>query len=239
MPERVVEDDACPLPPEFANDFGPMRGGPFSPRHMSTADTRPTTEDMLSILVADLYSRGAPREELVPIRRADIAGGRIAQIEMAPLWDRVDCRYFGGFSDKTEDVVEYFLWVTWTRPNYGGERAWLQCANVECGRRCGRLFLKAPYLVCRACAGVRYPSQLKPTHIRRAERAQAIRAELGGHAILHEPFPPRPKGMHRSRYARLRDEVFEIERAEKERIHRAMVSGKGRLALGDLFRLIE
>ena len=39
------------LPPEFASDFGPMRGGPFSPRHVSTADTRPTTEDMLSIVV--------------------------------------------------------------------------------------------------------------------------------------------------------------------------------------------
>ena len=133
---------------------------------------------MLSIVVGDLYRRGAPREERAPITRAETTGGGSATIEMTPLWDRVDCRYFKPFQGKTEDAVEYFLWVTWTRPNYGGERAWLQCARLDCGRRCGRLFLKAPYLVCRACAGVGYPSQLKPTHVRRVERAQAIRAEL-------------------------------------------------------------
>ena len=202
-----------------------MRGDPFKPSR-ARSDTRPTTEDMLSIVVGDLYRRGAPREERAPITRAETTGGGSATIEMTPLWDRVDCRYFKPFQGKTEDAVEYFLWVTWTRPNYGGERAWLQCARLDCGRRCGRLFLKAPYLVCRACAGVGYPSQLKPTHVRRVERAQAIRAELGGRAVLHGPFPPRPKGVHRRKYARLREEVVEIERAEIERIYEVIVSGK-------------
>jgi hypothetical protein len=98
--------------------------------------------------------------------------------------------------------------------------------------------LKAPYLVCRACAGVRYASQLKPTPVRRVERGQAIRAELGGRAVLHDPFPPRPKGMHRRKYARLREEVLEIERAETERIYEAILSGKfgGLDAISTLFR---
>ncbi len=66
----------------------------------------------------------------------------------------------------------------------------------------------------------------KPTHVRRVERAQAIRAELGGRAVLHGHFPPRPKGVHRRKYARLREEVLEIERAEMERIYEVIVSGK-------------
>ena len=194
-----------------------MQGAPLHQRAVRD-QARPTTEDMLSIVVGDLYARGAPREESSPITRVRLARGSIVRIEMAPLWDRVDCRYSRGLGDNDEHVVDYFLWVTWTRPHYGGERAWLQCGNRTCGRRCGRVFLKDPYLVCRACAGVGYPSQRKRAHVRRVERAKAIRAELGGSPVLGDPFPRRPKRMHRSRYARLREEALELERAENQRL---------------------
>lgn len=133
--------------------------------------------------------------------------------------DRVECRYRVAVGSSSNEIT-YVVWVSWTQPNFGGQRPWLHCAHPLCQRRCGRLFLDDPYLVCRSCAKVRYPSQMgeKAQHAQRFERAKALRAELGGEPAVGDPLPPRPKGMHRQTYERLCTEVLQIERAERPRI---------------------
>jgi hypothetical protein len=49
-----------------------------------------------------------------------------------------------------------------------------------------------------------YASQQQTTLHRRLEQARKIRMRLGGSADLLEPFPAKPKGMHRRAFRRLR-----------------------------------
>jgi hypothetical protein len=182
------------------------------------------TDDTPSIVAADLFPGGRPRDEPVVVRWVDKGGG---EVEVRAFSDGVECRYGRRLGGEPEEV-RYLVDVSWTSPNFGGRRPWLHCARPSCGRRVGRLFLADPYLVCRQCAGVEYASRARrvPRHARRVERAKAIRLQLGGRPVLGGRFPPRPKGMHHATYARLRDEVFGIERAEAERIIAAIHAGE-------------
>jgi hypothetical protein len=122
-----------------------------------------------------------------------------------------------------------------TACNYGGRRPWLLCP--ECERRVANLYAGVlPPLRCRECAGMRYESCSVPKVRRRLDRAAGIRERLGGEPSLLEPFPPRPTGMHRTTYERLRDEVQEAEgayllaienraQAMKRRLDRLRASG--------------
>jgi hypothetical protein len=95
--------------------------------------------------------------------------------------------------------------LTRTPGTYGGERVWFECPSNSCSRRAVRLYLTAAMTFrCRICADLRYESQGYRAPRRAAERAKAIRRRLGGRGVLLDPFPPRPSGMHRKTYARLR-----------------------------------
>jgi hypothetical protein len=114
--------------------------------------------------------------------------------------------------DRAAREVIHELALTATPCNYGGERLWFVCPRCE--RRVANLYARdSPPLLCRTCAGIRYPSQSIPTVKRRVFRAAVIRERLGGEPSLLERFPPRPVGMHRTTYERLREEVWEAEGA--------------------------
>jgi hypothetical protein len=83
---------------------------------------------------------------------------------------------------------------------FGGERPWFLC---DCGRRVVALYAGQGGFACRSCHGLSYQSQRVTDCERTASKARKIRFRLDGTASLVEPFPARPKGMHRKRYARL------------------------------------
>ncbi len=81
-----------------------------------------------------------------------------------------------------------------------------------------------------------YPSQLgeNARRAQRLERAKRLRASLGGEPVFGGPFPPRPKGMHRTTFLRIFGEILQIERAESarvEKVARDAEHGLGRLNL--------
>lgn len=189
-----------------------------------------TTEDILSIVVADLYRRGSP-VATSPIVRRTYDGADQVVLTLVPLESRVSYVYTRiGRHGETEEL-EHHVRVVWEPANLGGVRAWLLCSYPGCGRRSGRLFLQNMYLVCRRCAGVPYPSQVapQPQHLKSVARAKAIRIRLGGDPVLGAPVPPRPKGMHRKNYEPLVAELAEIERSEEDRAIR-----DGELSLSEL-----
>jgi hypothetical protein len=105
----------------------------------------------------------------------------------------------------------YRVWIEWTPCNYGGKRAWFVCPR-GCGHRVAILYYgNSP--ACRHCHQLAYESQQDSAKYRPLHRAQAIRIELGGSASLMEPFPSKPKLMHRRTYWRLYTKAMAREAA--------------------------
>jgi hypothetical protein len=99
--------------------------------------------------------------------------------------------------------------IQWTWCKYGGARPWLMC---QCGRRVGKLYYGNGFLGCRHCAGATYASQRRSRRARLHLKAAQIRQRLGddGRPCI-DAIPPRPSGMHRKIYSRLRAELNSIE----------------------------
>jgi hypothetical protein len=99
-----------------------------------------------------------------------------------------------------------------TRPRLGGVRLWFVCPVTE--RRARALYLPEGRVqfASREAHRLSYRSQGETDRFRKITRAQNIRARLGGDLSIHAPFPPRPQGMHRRTYERLRAEGLRIER---------------------------
>src|SRR5262249_4350362 len=85
---------------------------------------------------------------------------------------------------------------------------WLRSLGVTsascCGRRAAIPYCAGELFACRRCYGLSYASQQETALHRRFGQARKIRMRLGGGVDLLEPFPARPKGMHRRTFERLR-----------------------------------
>jgi hypothetical protein len=57
------------------------------------------------------------------------------------------------------EYIEQPIGISYTKPNYGGERAWFLCPAVSCGRKVAILYKLRRYFVCRTCCGFAYRSQ--------------------------------------------------------------------------------
>ncbi len=99
------------------------------------------------------------------------------------------------------DAVAGDVEMDWTRLPSGGKRPWFLCPS--CGRRCAVLFSLGSRIICRKCGELSYESQYERKSLRGLMKAQKIRVRLGGSANMTEPFPGRPRYMHRRTYQRV------------------------------------
>ena len=79
-------------------------------------------------------------------------------------------------------------------------------SRASCGRRVAILYCSR-YFVCRHCLNLSYESQKENAIQRVDRRAWALRERCGGWGSLFDPFPGRPKGMHRRTYRDLRSSM--------------------------------
>ena len=100
--------------------------------------------------------------------------------------------------------------VSWTWCHFGGWRPWMHCPYCE--KRLAKLLGGMGGYCCRACIGnPLYASQTKSAHGRRHFQISKIRLQLDGDASPSEPFPERPRGMHRKTYERLKARALDLE----------------------------
>ena len=58
---------------------------------------------------------------------------------------------------------------------------------------------------------LKYETQYEPPYARAATRALKIRKRLGSKEGIGDPFPPKPKGMHRKTYDRLSEQESQFQ----------------------------
>ena len=82
--------------------------------------------------------------------------------------------------------------------HFGGRRFYFVC---DCGHRVTKLHSRGSGAwLCRHCHRLNYRCQMISPCDRLREKAQSIRRQLSGSVSMFDPFPRRPRGMHRTRY---------------------------------------
>ena len=165
------------------------------------------------------------RESAAPCRRlrAGWGGGwqwtrdgeKVASINLRADHDLLHLTYrvrVGG--GEWEDVAETVRIVR-VACRFGGTRPYFVCPGVvngtACGRRVAKLHGLGRYFLCRHCYCLAHASQSEGAWDRTLRRANKTRQRLGGDPGLAAPFPPKPKGMWRRTYERLREQAFDAE----------------------------
>jgi len=115
--------------------------------------------------------------------------------------------------------------ISWTPCHLGGERPWMHCPYCE--KRVAKLLKGMGGYFCRACLGnPLYASQAKSSHGRRHFELCKIRLQLNGNASPLEPFPERPRGMHRKTYERLKARALNLEMGLSPKLRKRAVDYK-------------
>jgi hypothetical protein len=172
---------------------------------------RSTCENCLSIDVRQLHRDGRLRTLQSFPMAWRIGDEPCGDIHVQTGFDIVSLRFqFWDGGSSVWKVVEQIFPITWTGCALGGRRPWFVCnsemnPDLLCRRRVAKIYLGAyPVFACRHCLQLAYASQNKTPHLRLIGKAMKIRTQLGGSPNLFDPFPERPKGLHRSTYERLR-----------------------------------
>ncbi|SED78119.1 hypothetical protein SAMN05519104_4350 [Rhizobiales bacterium GAS188] len=117
---------------------------------------------------------------------------------------------------------------------FGGARPYFECPGVvngvSCRRRVAKLFQAGCYFACRKCYGLSYASQSESAWDRALRRAAKFRRRLAGNPGIATPFPPRPRGMRRSTFERLRRQAIEAEVRARELLATETASLRARYA---------
>jgi hypothetical protein len=98
--------------------------------------------------------------------------------------------------------------VRWTWCYFGGQRPWVECL---CGRRVAKLYYAGFCFGCRQCLNLIYESQRRSQNGRRYLRLAKLRARCGGPSLNIGQFPPRPAGMRKRTYSKLKSQAELLE----------------------------
>jgi hypothetical protein len=177
---------------------------------------RSTVEACRSIDVNRLQREGCLRPGWIGGWQWTRDGEKVASINLRAEYDRLHLTYrvriCGG---EWEDVAETVRIVR-VACHLGGTRPYFICPGVvngiACGRRVAKLHGPGRYFLCRHCYRLTNASQSEGTWDRALRRANKIRRQLGGDPGMAALFPPKPKGMWRRTYERLREAAFDAER---------------------------
>lgn len=169
---------------------------------------RATCEDYRALDIRRLARDGLTEHGAAGVVRWSRDGEVVASIRLACMGGCLTLTYrtqsYGG---EWQPVTER-VYLDYTSQHFGGERRWFFCPN--CRRRCAKLYGGARFL-CRQCYGLGYASQAEDAPNRLLRRAQKLRMKLGGDGCVDEPFPDRPKGMHRRTFDRLCSQLDLLE----------------------------
>ena len=105
------------------------------------------------------------------------------------------------------ESVEQVISFDRTPCNFGGNRTWLICPNLNCGRRVAVLYAGGKHFLCRHCSGLVYSSQQESKQDRLMRKARKIRKRLGASNDLTRSILFKPKNMHQKTFDRLRHEA--------------------------------
>jgi hypothetical protein len=170
---------------------------------MRNVTTKSTTDKFDAIDVRDLRRRGY----LVPGCKFTISLNRSGapRITIEGYTEKEYVVFPRGVAAGGNPAVQS-IELAWTSCNYGGRRPWFICPS--CGRgRAAILYRVDGAFACRRCQRLLYQTQCLRGDRRALRRAQFIRIRLGGTSNIASEFPPRPKGMHRRTYDRLKTEA--------------------------------
>lgn len=125
----------------------------------------------------------------------------------------------GGEAEEIESRIDLMS----SQLNYGGKRWWFRCPVS--GRRVAKLYAppQSALFASRQAHGLGYRTQRMVAYQRAQAKVRRVQRRLGGSASLTVPFPPRPKGMWWTTYARLRTQAIEAQVASLQGLDRVLL----------------
>jgi hypothetical protein len=170
---------------------------------------RPTCESCASIDAREWNRRGLLRPDQAFSWSWDRGGEPCGSMFVRTEVDAVVLIFrWRNAGDAEWKLVQQRVPIVWTMCHLGGRRPWFRCTAQSGGRYCGCrvaiLYGAGEVFACRRCYGLAYASQQESPKLRRISRSRKIRMRLGGSPDLFQPFPDKPRRMHRQTYFRLR-----------------------------------
>ena len=190
-----------------------MMGGFGSGRRSGSG--RSTVEACRSIDVNRLHKAGCLNPGWAGGWQWTRNGERDASINLVASADCLLLSYRVRIGGGAWEDVDETVRIAHVACRFGGARPFFICPGVVngvfCGRRVAKLHGPGRYFLCRHCYRLAHASQSESHWDRALRRANKIRKSLGGEPGIAALLPPKPKGMWRRTYERLREEVFEAE----------------------------
>jgi hypothetical protein len=171
--------------------------------------TRPTTEGCMSIDIRSWHREGRLRAGQCFLHTLTWNWRPTEGIAVLAKTDAVYLMFRSrNWPSECGPTITQRIPIAWTPCTLGGSRPWFRCEAYSNGRYCGRrvalLYSAGRVFVCRHCRGLAYDCQNETPYLRAIRRVRKIRMRLGAGFSFAEPFPDKPRGMHRRTYLRMR-----------------------------------